>query len=108
MDDTEQESDVFWPLYREYRGDIDKVVDRQVDLILDLAKDYETLSDDKALAMMEDYLEIRMEILDIRLDYMKKFNKILPGKKVARFYQIENKLTAVIDYDLADEIPLVQ
>ena len=28
--------------------------------------------------------------------------------KVARFYQIENKLRAIVEYDLAAQIPLVK
>jgi len=32
----------------------------------------------------------------------------LPPKKVARYLQIENKIRAVIKYDLASTVPLVQ
>ena len=44
----------------------------------------------------------------MRRTYFGDFTKVLPGKKVARFYQIENKMDAVIRYDLADEIPVVE
>jgi hypothetical protein len=32
----------------------------------------------------------------------------LPGRKVMRFYQIENKIDAVLRYELAASIPVVE
>jgi hypothetical protein len=32
---------------------------------------------------------------------------VLPAAKVARYYQIENKIRAAVKYDLAGGIPLV-
>jgi hypothetical protein len=40
--------------------------------------------------------------------YQSKFGAVLPATKVARYYQIENKLRAAVNYELADAIPLVQ
>jgi hypothetical protein len=107
MDMTEAESQAFWPLYREYRGEMAKVADRGAALITDYAKNYGTLTDMQAEAMLKESQEIAKKQLSVREDYMKKFKKILPPKKVARFYQIESKLDAVINYELAQEIPLV-
>jgi len=33
---------------------------------------------------------------------------VLPEKKVARYYQLENKIQAVLTYELAKNIPLVE
>jgi hypothetical protein len=33
---------------------------------------------------------------------------VLPVKKVARYLQIENKIRAVVKYDIASGLPLVQ
>jgi hypothetical protein len=33
---------------------------------------------------------------------------VIPGMKVARYIQIENKIRAIIKYELAANIPLVQ
>jgi Na+/phosphate symporter len=108
MDLTEAESQAFWPLYREYRGEMAKVGDRSAALITDYAKNYETMTDLQAEAMIKEAQEIAKKQVSVREDYMKKLKKILPPKKVARFYQIENKLDAVISYELTQEIPLVK
>jgi len=44
----------------------------------------------------------------VRRTYLDQFGKVLPGKKVVRFYQIENKMDAILRYDLAGRIPVVE
>ena len=57
--------------------------------------------------MIKEFMSIRQAELDVTRKYLKRFQKILPPNKVARFFQLENKLDAVIDFELASEIPLV-
>ena len=46
--------------------------------------------------------------IKVRREYLPQFAKLLPGRKAARFYQIENKIDAFVRYDLAAEIPVVE
>jgi hypothetical protein len=108
MELSEQEGAAFWPLYREYRGAMAKVGDRSQALIVDYAAKYATLTDADAQVMLDEMLAIDTEALKVRKDYVKRFGKILPAKRVARFFQIENKMDAVIKADLAETIPLVR
>lgn len=105
---TEEQAKAFWPLYREYSGEIQKLGDRLVDLIDNYAKNFETLSDDQSTAILDDYLAIQKDELKIKSNWVSKFRKILPSKTVTRFYQIENKLDAVVRYAAADQVPLVE
>ena len=57
---------------------------------------------------MEDYLAAEAERVQVRRTYLPEFLKILPGRTVARFYQIDNKMDAVLRYDLAAGIPVVE
>jgi polyribonucleotide nucleotidyltransferase len=108
MDFTEPESKAFWPLYREYRDSLAKVGDRKVALITDFAKNYETLTDEQAKSMTKEMFDIQDKELSVRRDYVKKMEKVLPPKKLARFCQVENKLDSVINYELAGMIPLAK
>ena len=105
---SEQESEAFWPLYNDYQNELRKVGDRWAKLITDYAKNYETLSDDQAQSMLKDFFDVEEARLKLRKSYVKKFEKVLPQKKLTRYYQIENKLEAVIKYELAAAIPLVK
>ena len=105
---NESESAVFWPLYRDYRNAVEQAADARVDILRRLFSNYETLSDDEAMSLLDDHLAFQKEMLKIRTSYAKKMSKVLPGRTVARFFQIENKMDAIIDYEMAGEIPLVK
>jgi hypothetical protein len=105
---SEQESTAFWPVYENYRSAMREVGDRRVKLIKDYAAAYQNLTDDQAKKMLRESQDIAKKELDVKEDYVGKFSKVLPAKKVARFYQIESKLDATVAYGLAHDIPLAK
>ena len=102
-----EEANGFWPLYDRYQKQINAIGDRVAAIIEDYTASFRDLSNDKALQLMEGYLAAEAERLQVRRTYLAEFAKILPGRTVARFYQIENKMDAVLRYDLAATIPVV-
>jgi len=104
---TSPEAEAFWPVYDAYAAELDKAGDRRVKLIADFAASYGDLSDETAKQLVADMLKYQKEVLKIRDKYAKKFHRVLPAGKVVRFYQIENKLDALVNFVLASEIPLV-
>jgi hypothetical protein len=105
---TDEQSKAFWPLYREYRAELGKLGDRWVNMITEYAANYENLTDEKADWIISEHFAIEKAKLKIDEKYLKKFQGVLPTKLVARFYQVENKLDAVVDYDIAQQVPLVK
>lgn len=104
---SEEEAARFWPLYDRYQGEMNAFTDRTVALIGDYGANYRTLSNEKALQLMQEYLAIEAERVAVRRKYLDEFAAILPGRTVARFYQLENKVDAVLRYDLAAGIPVI-
>ena len=105
---TESEAKAFWPVYDDYQKALKKLGDRTIKMIEDYAKNYGTMSDEAATKMIDDYLELQAERLELMELYLPKFKKVLSPKKVARYYQLENKVDAAIDYGLAAQIPLIK
>ncbi len=105
---TSAEADVFWPLYREYQSEQASLGDREVKLLMDYSDNYGVMTDEMAKTMLDDWFDIDSKDLALKKKYAKKFRKILPELKVTRFFQIENKLDAVINNELAAEVPLVE
>ena len=104
---TPAESDAFWPLYNEYQEEMRKIGDAEVALITEFAENYSTADDEFAERVIKESLDIDMRALKLRKKYLKRFNKVLPALKVAKFYQVENKLNAVVNYQLASMIPMI-
>ena len=105
---TEAEGAAFWPLYREYRGDMAKVGDRLQKLIQDYAVTYESATAEQAKAMVDEMMSIQRADLKVKESYLPKFRKVLPEVKVARLLQIENKIDILIKLELAGAIPLIE
>jgi len=107
---TESEATLFWPVYAEYQKEMTAVRDRQTELITGYLQAYDSaeLSDSYADTLLKNYMSIESDVLKVRQRFLPRFKKVLPSLKVARFYQIENKIDAEIDVNLADMIPLVE
>lgn len=104
---TPAEAKAFWPVYNEYLEEMRVVGDDEVTLITDFADNYRDMSDEFAERMLKDHLDIQSRTLKVRRNYLKRFKKVLPTIKVAKLYQVENKLDAVMDYQLASQIPMI-
>jgi len=105
---TDEEAAAFWPVYDDYQKDLAKVQDRMLALIQDYAEHFSTMTDERADALVDEYLEIEQDRVEVRRAHLKDIAKALPGRKVMRFYQIENKIDAVLRYDLAASIPVIE
>ncbi len=110
MDLTSEESQNFWPLYEQYRSEATELNDQLTKIIIDYSDSYkkQNLTGEQAQQMLSDYLALEQEKLDLREDYVTKFQQILPPIKVTRYFQLENKMDAIVNFDLAGSIPLVE
>ena len=104
---TNSEAARFWPIYDEYRAEIHKLGDRRVKLITHYAANRNAMSEDEAMRLLKEAIDIDKEKLDIQGDYVKKFNKELSARTTARFFHIEQKLDAIGDAARAAKIPLI-
>ena len=105
---TESEAKAFWPVYEKYQDELFLLRTRTLKLINDYADAYETMSNDKAKALLDELMKIDSLGLKLRQAYLPKFRQVLPEVKVVRYYQIENKINAALMYELAANIPLMK
>ena len=103
---TEEESTVFWPLYNEYNDKMYLLDTKIYDLVLKFSKEYETLTDEQAIDLWKESQSIRAEIFKLEKSYLKKFQKIMGGKKVLRYFQVESKIDKLMAAQQTLEIPL--
>ena len=110
MELTESEAKNFWPIYEDYQKDLQKINERLIQALHSYAADYKnkSMTDEKAKKLTDEYLSIEQAEVKLKSSSVPKLNKALPATKVARYLQIENKIRAVIKYDLAATVPLVQ
>ncbi len=105
---TDAESQAFWPLYNEYNEKMYVINTDLFNTIKDYSEHYETMTDEKALELWANATKVETELLKLEKTYFKKFLKILPPTKTVRYFQAENKIKALIDAELALEIPMFE
>jgi len=110
MDLTEGEAKGFWPVYDAYQADLGTLNARIGQLVKRYAEAYQTktLNDATAKNLLDEALAIEQAEVTMKQAYVPKLSAVLPMTKVARYLQIENKIRAVIKYELADGIPLIK
>jgi hypothetical protein len=105
---TDAEAKAFWPVYKQYQDELFLLRTRTVKLIKDYADAYETMNNNTAKKLLNEYVSIDAMGPKLRQAYLPKFRKALPEVKVARYFQIENKIQAALFYELAANIPLMK
>jgi len=107
---TEAEAKGFWPIYDAYQKDLQGINQRLAGLIKNYADAYKKgpVSDETAKKLLNEMIAIEDAEVKLKRDYAPRLEKVIPGMKVARYIQIENKIRAVIKFDMAAQIPLVQ
>ena len=105
---TEKEAQAFWPVYNAYQSDMVAHYDRIFKLLDTYAGSYKAMTDAVATQLLGEFLSVQTSYLNIITSYVPRFQKVLPPKKVARLYQVENKIRALVDYQLAQDVPLIK
>ncbi len=108
MEFSEAEAAAFWPVYRSYEVEQDKLTDARIALIKDYAASYKTIVDAKATELMDKAFKFREERLKLQKKYYKEFSKILSPTKAAKWAQLEDQITLLIDLQIASELPLAE
>jgi uncharacterized protein YnzC (UPF0291/DUF896 family) len=108
MELTDSEAKAFWPVYENYQKELSKLGTRTLNMITEYAKNYQSMNNQTAKKLTDEFLAIQGEQQKLRTSYLPQFRKVLTDVKVARFYQVENKINAAVNYELAANIPLMK
>jgi hypothetical protein len=103
---TDTESQAIWPVYRDYRAEMDQLGDGLVKVVKEYAGYYPDVPEDKAARMLKNLTDLENKQVTTRAAFIEKFGKILPAAKTLRLAQVENRLDLVVKLKLASSIPL--
>ncbi|QFY43291.1 hypothetical protein F6R98_12240 [Candidatus Methylospira mobilis] len=103
-----REAHDFWPIYDEYQQELMLVYIQRKATITKLGRHFDAMTDDFAKQFVMESIALQEERLHVLHNYFKKFEIVLPGKQLLRFYQIENRFRSAVDAELAERIPLLK
>jgi len=105
---TETEATKFWPLYDRYIGETIKVNDLRYALIKEYAQNYSTMTDAQADSFIKRWVALDRDNTQLRLKYIPEFENVISHKKTALFFQIDRRLSMMIELQLASQVPLLK
>jgi hypothetical protein len=105
---TDTEATKFWPVYDRYISETIKVNDDRFALLKEYAKNYNTTTDEQADSFIKRWLSLDQDNTQLRLKYIPEFEKVISHKKTAMFFQIDRRVSMMIELQLASQVPLVK
>jgi hypothetical protein len=108
MNFTDEQSKAFWPVYREYAHEQQKIGDQRVALIKDYAENYDKIDDTQADSYIQRVVKFDEASASHRKKYIPKFKKAIGAKQTAKFLQVDNRLTLLVNVQLAALLPIIK
>jgi len=105
---TDSEATKFWPLYEQYSVDFGKISESRTAIIKEYSDGYGTLTDDQADNLIRRWLDTDISAAQLRQKYVPIMRNVLPGKKVATFFQLDRRISMMIDVQITSQLPLMQ
>jgi hypothetical protein len=105
---TDSEATKFWQVYEQYSAETERINDTRTAIIKEYSEDYGTLTDDQADNLIRRWLDTDIEQTKLRQRYVAIFRTVLTGKKAATFFQIDRRISTMIEVQLTSQLPLAE
>ena len=105
---ADSEATEFWQVYEQYSAETGKINDARMAIINEYSHEYGTLTDAQADSLIRRWLDTDIEQTKLRQQYVAIFRKVLSGKKAATFFQLDRRISMMIDQQLTSQLPLAQ
>ena len=105
---TDAEAQTFWPVYDRYAAETERINNDRIVVLKEYAANLANLTDGQALALNNKSLAIDKSFTSLRQRFIPQFVKVLKGKNLARFFQIDRRIGLLIDLQIAAGVPIVE
>jgi hypothetical protein len=108
LDLTVTEAAKFWPVYEEYSTDFDKIDENRSVIVKEYSDSFGSVTDEQADNLICRWLDTDISAAQLRQKYVPIIRTVLPAKKAATFFQLDRRISMIIDVQIMSQIPLVQ
>jgi hypothetical protein len=105
---SDAEAEKFWPIYQHYTNDLKQINDEKFVLLKNYAQSWGNMSNQDALIYIRRWLEVDQEVQALRSKYVPVVSQVLSGKGTATFFQLDRRISMMMDIQLSSQIPLAQ
>jgi hypothetical protein len=108
MEFNAEEEEKFWPIYKEYEVEYDKMMDKEIQLIKEYAESYENMGEEVAHQIAKKSFENDKEQLAVSEKYFKKYAKELGARRAVKLQMVLNRIELMISLQKASNIPVLE
>jgi len=101
------QSKKFWPIYKDYDKQLSKLNDVRLGNIIEYAKTYDSMTENKADELVNGAIAYRKKRIDLLANTYDKVRGALGAPLAARFLQVEDTLLNLIDLQIQSNLPLM-
>lgn len=105
---SDAENIPFWEVYNEYDEKLYKLNTEYFAVVMEFADNFDNMSTEKANDLINRATQYSIDVAKLEKTYVKKMTKVISPQKTVRFYQAMNKIQAMIDAQMAAEVPLLE
>ncbi len=105
---SEEDASIFWPIYKEYEIELDKLGDKRIANIRDFANNYEKMTDLKADEIVDQAFNYQEERLKLKRNMYDKLKNKFNPTTAAKFIQLEHQIQLIVDLKINAELPLIK
>jgi hypothetical protein len=105
---TDTDAAKFWPVYDQYVTELVAINDKKFDLIQEYADTFGKLTNDQSLLFARNWLDMDIATAQLRQKYVPIVAKVLDGKKTATFFQLDRRISMMLELQVSSQMPLVQ
>lgn len=108
LDLTVTEAAKFWPVYEEYSTAFGKIDEDRSVIVKEYSESFGSVTDAQADNLIRRWLDTDISAAQLRQKYVPIIRTVLPAKKAATFFQLDRRISMMIDVQIMSQIPLVQ
>ena len=97
----------FWPIYRDYDAELNKVNDLRAANILEYSRSYTDMTEAKADELIKNAMTFQKQRDELLGKYYERVKQELGAITAARFVQVEHQLLTIIDLKIAPALPVI-
>ena len=105
---TPEQQEKFWPIYRQYADEQEKLLDKRIALLQEFAGSLDGMTDEQATALAERSFAIQRSRIERRERYFSRFADVLGPALAARFIQVDSQMSTLLDFEMARNTPLIE
>jgi len=105
---SEEDASIFWPIYKEYKIELDKLGDNRISNIRDFANNYEKMTNQIADKIIDQAFNYQKERLELKRNMYDKLKNKFNSSTAAKFIQLEHQIQLIVDLKINAELPLIK